>query len=401
MPAHSGEKELAIPVNRPILLLDPNFSADPISTLLQSKGFSVIRVGNSSPRQIVSSEEFVNVDFANVDEVQKLVREWKALAVVPGCTDVSLRSWREVAVLTGIHTSKLPDVDSLVNKFEFWKLCKLIGIPIPKTSDSVVDFGTEHPDLLVKPRVGYSGLGVSRVTRAPHRQAPYVIQPITHREDRNVIFQEFIDGELHSVAAILRDEKILFKTVVREYCVLDEFRVDVSYVETEMDHACLSTVTKSVESLARAVKIRNGYIHVQFIVRDGEVFFLESTLRMAGDLYSTLLELSGSAGILDGYLSGFLPEMASQSIPPSSELVPILRVTHWAKSGTKFKAPPNLDGAKLIKFVGTEELGYENRSPMPVRIGVGFFAFSSLPELKAFITSNLSDPQQVGVEVRQ
>lgn len=383
------------PRTNKVMLLDPKFSADPIADELSNLGFEVVRVGKSSTGLGRRDETFVSLDYKNYLNVLKAAKHREISLFVPGCTDESLKTWGKLIRRGKSLDFQNRDFEFTLDKLEYYKGCESLGVPVPKTVSLQVAVRDELENVLVKPRVGYSGIGIKRVSVPELRNLAG--SPSKHVSFRYVA-QEFVEGQLFSVASILERGRVVAYAIVREFGALSPFRVDVSYVEPDSSAWWVQPALMFTERLADYGSIRRGYIHSQIIVGKSEIYFLESSLRMAGDHYPSLLAMSKIAGFVQGYLSGFISSVPVPTMPFSPPAPsPVLRVTHWVPPGASFSKLPMMPGANLTSFEFDRPLGFKNSSQENQRAGVAFFEFDSHDALTTRVSHELAHPEKLAV----
>ena len=105
-------------------------------------------------------------------------------------------------------------------------------------------------------------------------------------------------------------ESITNFIIVKEECLSNQFRVDLSYIKDEADKSINELALKEeIKELAISMRLSKGIIHFQIINRDGKSFFLECMRRLPGDLYSRLVELSSGWKYHCSYLAPFTNEL--------------------------------------------------------------------------------------------
>jgi hypothetical protein len=141
-----------------------------------------------------------------------------------------------------------------------------------------------------------------------------------------VILQEFVAGDLYSACGFVSDFVLGEVSVVREFCVNSDWRVDVSY-QVRKSPVLQSRARAALETISSGVWLESGYVHMQFLWDGGEIKVLEVFHRMPGDLYGVLLELGGVSNFYRQYLESYLPGSVKVEAGAVASPGHVLRVT--------------------------------------------------------------------------
>jgi predicted ATP-grasp superfamily ATP-dependent carboligase len=327
-----------------IILLDPNFSADPISDKLLECGYYVIRVGKLTGRPRVKDHEiFIEIDYSNMNEILEFYRKEQVHQIIPGCTDLSFKISNEIGLNLNLPGySETRNVDYLLSKKKLSKFLEDMNIPHPRTLHSPLKSIPESfkaQNWIAKPNIGFSGKDVTKIDFKEESASSIKIRKLI--ENNDIILQEFVNGTLYSFSGILKDSKVIQSNVVLEECISSNWKVDLSYIDRTFPTEFKNELVKIAEKISRKTNKISGLIHMQFILSQTGPKVIELIERMPGDLYSHLVEWSDKATFVSGYLSNFLP---NQSFNESADNIKksLIRVTTNSSSLQKFikKNPP-------------------------------------------------------------
>lgn len=360
------------------IILDPNFGADSIEEALRNLGYSPQRLGATSPKsensQNVRPAGKFDFDYADVPRIEERLGSLKSVCLLPGCTDVGLESWSKASKRLKDSVNRSLNVLPYLNKASFQEVCEASDIPHPSTSRRLADVRGGTKRILAKPLASFSGKGISEITDGTQSV------DLKSLENSAYLYQEYIEGPLYSYSAIFDGGLILDGALVREFCVQNPYRVDVSYVEpNEMVDLHESLITHTT-NLAKATHLKRGLIHVQFILSESTPYFLEATLRMPGDNYPRLVELSHSRGYVTGFLSGFTTKVKPVRFTTDSPK-PVLRVTASLPPG---EAVVQKDLAAPFKKIHQSQrlpVGSKNLESEPIPCDVKIYSAPSWDEI--------------------
>lgn len=291
------------------VLLDTNAASVPIYRYLVDSGHDVHVVGERPDNALAkSADNYVKLDYSNVEAVTALVERLGADFLIPGCNDLSYETCAAISAkrrFPGIDT--VDTVRILGNKQDFRRYAQAAGIPAPRQI-AEADALAAGP-VIVKPADAYSGRGVTALA-APSAAdlAAAMAQAKAFSRSGTCLIEEFVEGQLYSHSAFLGANGILTDFFVEEHSSINPFAVDTSYVVPAFDPTLAAKVRAAIETIAQDLQLTTGLIHTQFIV-DGERFWIiEITRRCPGDLYSQLIASSTGFNYAENYARPFLGE---------------------------------------------------------------------------------------------
>jgi len=307
------------------ILLDTNAASVPIYRYLVDSGHETYVVGDKPDNALAkSADNYIKLDYSNVEAVTALVERVGADFLIPGCNDLSYETCAAINAkrpFPGIDPTET--VRILGNKQDFRRYAEAAGVPAPRRI-AEGDALAAGP-VIVKPAEAFSGRGV---TALPAPSATDLAAAIEHAKafSRNgaCLIEEFVEGQLYSHSAFLGSDGILTDFFVEEHGSVNPFAVDTSYVVPAFDPALANKVRASIEKIAQDLQLTAGLIHTQFIVDRERFWIIEITRRCPGDLYSQLIASSTGFNYAENYARPFLGEGFDGS-PQSYR--PILRHT--------------------------------------------------------------------------
>lgn len=290
-----------------VILLDTNVSSAPIYEYLAAEGYEVHVVGrNPADFLAKAADNYVNLDYSDVDATQALVERLDARFLVPGCNDLSYETCAAISARRPFPGIDPPEaVRILGNKRDFRRYAAQNDLPAPREI-AEQDAVAGRP-LIVKPVDAYSGRGVTALkvpTRADIDAA--MSRAREYSQSGACIIEEFVEGQLYSHTAFLGEQGIVTDFIVEEYGSINPFTVDTSCLVFEFDPATLRAVRAAIEQIARDLNLRSGLIHTQFIANGDTFWIVEITRRCPGDLYSLLISLSTGFPYAENYARPFI-----------------------------------------------------------------------------------------------
>ena len=303
-----------------ILLCDANFCVLPILQAIKSKGYRVSVAGSLLDDPCHSlADSSVNIDYSDVDLLNKHISEKQYNGIVPGCND---RSYLSLAAIA--EKMNFPGFDSyekvltIHHKDKFRTFAEQKHYPIPKAINDPAQIEKLKFPVLVKPVDSFSGKGINKAYTIDELER-YWKEAKLFSKSALVVAEEFVDGELYSHSAFIKDKKIIVDFFANEYCTVYPYQVNSSNVSSSLNAKIKEGLRNWTEQFARDLDLCDGLVHTQFI-SDNETFSLiEIARRCPGDLYSQLIEKSSGVNYAELYAMPFcgmeLPDKIEKEEP--------------------------------------------------------------------------------------
>lgn len=299
-------------MTRRVLLVGTSFSAAPMARILKSQGSRVAVCGALPEDPCVAwADEYFQFDYSDPDKLLALVEQEAFDALCPSCNDYSYLSSAAVAQRLGYPGFDSPEATTILSdKGRFRAFLQASGLPAPRALPARAEASSiaalAYP-LLVKPTDSFSGRGVTRI-EDPQALGPAVALAEQSSRQAEAVVEEYIEGSLHSHSAFLHRQEIQTDFFVDEFCTVYPYQVNCSNIPSRLGPVVREQMRECIHELARRLKLADGLLHTQFIVRAGEIFLIECMRRCPGDLYNQLVSYSTGAAYLENYLRPFLGE---------------------------------------------------------------------------------------------
>jgi biotin carboxylase len=299
-------------MNHRVLLLGTSFSAAPLAHFLKTAGMRVSVCGKFPTDPCAAwADDYYSLDYSDADALLQLVKDNRFSAIAPSCNDYSYLSAAHTAYQLGYPGFDDPETTAILHdKSRFRAFALTHGIPVPKTwdisSNSPTAFSRDFP-LLVKPVDSFSGRGVGKITCAEQLQ-PAIAEARAQSRSNNVVVEQYIEGTLHSHSAFLRSRDIDQDFFVDEFCTVYPYQVNCSNSPSHLSDRLRDRVRDCIRDLAGLLRLCDGLLHTQFIVRGNDIYLIECMRRCPGDLYYHLISFSTSMPYVANYLRPFLGE---------------------------------------------------------------------------------------------
>jgi phosphoribosylaminoimidazole carboxylase (NCAIR synthetase) len=370
------------PVQR-VLVLGSSFSAIEMIKCAKKLGFYVIVCGkNPNEAGHYLGHESIFLDYSDVNQIKKYVEAHKVDYLLPTSNDAAYRTGLELAA-----EFNFPGFDeyekgqSFLEKNRFRNVCKEIDLSIPffriTTARDLMQEQIEFDiPFLIKPAIGFSGIGIIKVENELDREKLKSSNQIEASASSYVI-ENYIAGTLHSHSAFIEGKRILRDFFVDEFCTINEFAVDSSNHPSKINDQVKEQVRCMIEELLAHMDLVDGLIHTQFMLSDGKAILIESMRRCPGDLFPNLIQLSTGFDYIYNYVAPFLEKPFENCDSQEKSNAPIARFTLATKvDGRIYAIEVGSESSNLV-FYPLLKNGDELK-PFPLgKAGILFLEFPS------------------------
>lgn len=303
-----------------LLIAGGSYGDIPVIKEAKKLGFYVITSGNKKDDLGHRfSDEYHLCDYSNKEDILKLAKKLKIDFIVPSCHDLSMVTCSYVAEKLG-----LPGYDSyettlkLHHKDSFRKISNEIQLPAPKAlSYDDIRKAKDDYDILpipaiVKPVDLGGGKGISIVYKIDFL-FDAVNYAFEYSKAKRIVIEPFINGTLHSFSSFIRGHKVIFYFGDNEYSSVNKYGVATSTSPSENFNKVKNILIQETEKIAHYLNLKDGLLHMQYLLDGDKINIIEFTRRMPGDWYSIPVELSTGVNhaywTLQGYLGGDFSEL--------------------------------------------------------------------------------------------
>lgn len=228
----------------------------------------------------------------SIDKKEEILEKCRELGISGICSitsDYASPTVNFVARKLGLVCN--PEESETLTRDKYEMRCALrdAGVYTPRFVKTSGDFTPDmvegfHYPLIVKPTDRWSGKGITRIENESEI-VPAIQRALEESFDKQVIIEEFMDGEEYSTQCICLNGEYHILSFIRScitgnpYCILHEHFVP-SGLSEEKKKECEFVFKKALQAL----KIRNGAAHIQYkILSDGTIGIIEIGARMGGD----------------------------------------------------------------------------------------------------------------------
>lgn len=292
-------------MKKKVLLVDSSFSAYPLYKALMEYNVEVHVVGLETSYSFLNLVDNVHrIDYSNKKLLRNLISEAGIEYVVPGCTDLSYKMCSLLNLKSGTNIDSLKNYEILNNKLRFMDFAKSQGIPVPLTFN---DISTVVFPVIVKPVDSFSGKGVS-IAHSHNELKMSIRLAKSSSLSSSFLVEEFVSGQLFSFSCFIEADTVVKFFFVEEHCNVYPYAVDTSFFAYKIDEIFKTELIFIAEKISKLLSLKDGLLHIQFIISNESIKIIEVTRRCPGDLYSLLIKKTNSYDYAKKYVSYFIDE---------------------------------------------------------------------------------------------
>jgi len=292
-----------------ILLCDANFCILPIVQYIMQNNHHLSVVGSllSDPAHHIAHKS-IPINYSDVDALEKHIRENKYDYIVPGCNDRSYLSLSTIAEnLNYPGFDKHETVLAIHHKDKFRVVAEQYNYPVPKAVSQYENIASLKFPIIIKPVDSFSGKGTNKVESIDDVKR-YWDEAKEYSTTGDIVAEEFVEGNLYSHSAFIKDKKIIVDFFVNEYCTIYPYQVNSSNIATQLSTKVKNSLREWAEKFSQDLDLVDGLIHTQFIADKDMFSIIEVARRCPGDLYSELIQKSTGVNYAELYAKPFIGE---------------------------------------------------------------------------------------------
>lgn len=317
---------------------------------------------------------WIQQDYSQASTVKEWMRENHCGIIVPGCTDVSLNVAAEVGISPFIDSEEA--ISTFNDKTKFRIMCRKLGLPAPEVAEPSIF--PVRGTFIAKPVDSFSGRGITVFDGTRAGEVDAALTAAKGASPTNsALIEEYIEGQLYSYSVFIKNRQATAGFFVKEGSSANRFAVDTSFVVRDMSENLVGNFNRLVANIANLLLLKDGLLHIQFILRGNKPFLIEATRRCPGDLYASLIEFSTGYPYAAHYASAFIGEQFSavEQTPRFVVRHTVTSLSETINTGIQFST-----SASVRAFIPLQRVGESLLPEQKARSGVLFLESQSMQE---------------------
>jgi biotin carboxylase len=380
------------------LLIAGGSHADiPIIQAAQKMGYFVITSGNN-PEDYGHhfSDQYYPEDYSNPKKILNLARLLNIDVICPSANDFSALSCAYTAEKLGLHGHDTYETSLTLHhkdKFRHFALTNNIRVPkaisIKKESNYDIDLHLSYP-LIIKPVDLSGGKGITKVYSKKELKSA-IEQAFLVSRSNSIVIEEFIEGTNHGYSTFIKDKKIVFAFMDDEHYFVNPYMVSGASTSLHYNQTIALQLNNDLEKIAKLLNLKDGLLHVQFILKNNIPYIIEVCRRTPGDLYVNLVKYATGFDMPKAIIESFTQEYVEPYTIHNIQYI----TRHCVMSHTKGYIKSILYGeleSKIFDKMSFYTQGDYISNPMTYKAEIDFIKYQDklqMQSLQPKITSNI------------
>lgn len=260
---------------------------------LKKLGFYIIVTGNraGAPGERYA-DEWIPADYSDKEVVLSIAKEKQIDAICPCCNDFGVYTAAYVAEKLGLSDFDSYEVTlTLHNKDKFKEFAQKHNLLTPKAQhfeDETAALAAlkdmAYP-LIIKPTDASAGNGINKVEQYAEAEKAVACAFEKSRAKR-IVVEPYLEGTQHGFCTFIINQKVVACCTNNEYSILNPYRVEIDTYPADEWESVYGILVEQIEKMARTLKLRDGIVHLQYILKDGTPWIIEVMRRVLGNMYS-------------------------------------------------------------------------------------------------------------------
>lgn len=274
-----------------MLLLNGSFNEVQLIHTAHRLGYYVITSGNdASGEGHKYANEFCPCDYSDKDAIYALAKQ-KEIDVICACSnDFGALSADFACEKLGIPGHDKYDTSRFFHEKDcFKKMAKELNLSTPaaawfdRLEDALayVDSLSYFPQI-VKPADLSGGKGIKKV--CCKKEAIDAVKDAFERSKiKRILIEEYIEGRQQGITVFVQDKKVVLEYATNDDSYVNPYMVWLACPPADNYEGIRGTIVADIEKMASAKNIADGFLTIQYIVKDGKPYYIETMRRALGN----------------------------------------------------------------------------------------------------------------------
>lgn len=279
-----------------ILLLNAGHTEIPLIEELKKMGVYLITSGKRGdlPGHKMG-DEYIEADYSDKEKILELVKREGVDGIISCAHDYGLITASYVAEKMGWKGhDTYENTLRLHQKDLFKELCEQLDIRSPRSyaftePEKAEEFAksAEYP-IIVKAVDQASGVGVMRADN--YDEAVRAISNgFANSRGKRIVIEPFIVGAQESFVAFVVDKKVVSSMSCNCYSPINPYLIQTETMPSDNYENLKEELTGIIEKLFHTLNLVDGIITLQYIVKDGKPYIIETMRRCLGNQFLTAI----------------------------------------------------------------------------------------------------------------
>lgn len=311
-----------------MLLLNGSFNEVQLILAAHRLGYYVITSGNdSSGEGHKYANEYCPCDYSDKDAVYEQAKQ-KQVDVICACSnDFGALSAAYACEKLGISGhDKYETCRFFHEKDCFKEMAKELNLPTPAAAwfDCVEDAVAYIDNLsyfpqIVKPADLSGGKGIKKVSnRTEAKEA--VKEAFCRSKVKRILIEEYIEGKQQGITVFIQNKKVVLEYATNDDAYVNPYMVWLAYPPDNNYPKVREAIVADIEKIASAKDVSDGFLTIQYMVRDGKPYYIETMRRSLGNQHYLCMSKDTGVDFYELYIRSQCGEDCSGLLSKAHEL---------------------------------------------------------------------------------
>ena len=276
-----------------ILFVNGNYNDIPLIESAHKLGMYVITSGNDSRGEgHAFSDAYVACDYSDKEAMLKVAEKLHIDAICSCGNDFGATTAAYVAEKLGLPGHDRYEVSRVFHeKDKFKKIVNQYGLLAPKSKsfmsgeEAISYLDDVRFPQIIKPVDLGGGKGIS-VANSIDEGVKSVQLAFKRSKIKHIVIEDYIKGTQHGFICYIKDKKVVFDYSTNDYSYLNPYMVWIGAGYPADGYKNVrEKIIHDVELLARELKMADGFLTIQYMMKDGQAYYLETMRRCLGNMH--------------------------------------------------------------------------------------------------------------------
>lgn len=276
-----------------ILFVNGNFNDIPLIESAHKLGMYVITSGNDPKGEgHAFSDMYVPCDYSNKEAMLNIAKQLQIDAVCSCGNDFGATTAAYIAEKLNLPGHDSYKVSKIFHeKDEFKKIAEKYGLLSPKSrsflseNDAIKYLSKVEFPQIVKPVDLGGGKGIS-VANTIEQGINSIRTAFAKSKVKHIVIEDYIQGTQHGFICYIKNSKVVFDYSTNDYSYLNPYMVWIaSGYPADGYQKVKKQIIHDVELLAAELNMSDGFLTIQYMMKGGKAYYLETMRRCLGNLH--------------------------------------------------------------------------------------------------------------------
>ena len=280
-------------IMKKILLVNGSYNEIPLIKAAHRLGYYVITSGNDSTGEGHKyANEYCPCDYSDKEAVYQLAKRLKVDAICACGNDFGAISAAYASEKLGLPGHDTYENSRLFHEKDMFKeMVAQLGITSPRTvsfdnKEEALRYieGASFPQI-VKPSDLGGGKGIQTVDSVEEGKNA-VEKAFSASKNKRIVIEDYIKGKQQGVTVYIKDRKVVMEYSTNDFSYLNPFMVWMVYGSPAEEYSGYrDKLIADIERIAEEKRIADGFLTIQYMLKDGVPYLLETMRRCLGNMH--------------------------------------------------------------------------------------------------------------------